>query len=207
MSTPQLQVRRATIDDLPKLAPLWREENLPADELEKRFKEFQVVEDENREVLGAIGLQIADQQGRLHSEVFVHAEQADMLRQKLWERVQILANNFGLVRVWTQLHTPFWHSNGFAPAGGDVLAKLPGAFIVDPGPWRFVQLREEVASGMSLDKEFAMFKESERERTEQMFRQARVLKVVAFVLAGVVLILIAIFALKFFSMRAKHISE
>jgi N-acetylglutamate synthase-like GNAT family acetyltransferase len=207
MSTPQPQVRRATVDDLPKLASLWREENLPADELEKRFKEFQVVEDENGDVLGAIGLQIADQQGRLHGEVFVHAEQADMLRQKLWERAQILANNFGLVRVWTQLQSPFWHANGFTSAGGDVLAKLPGTFIVDPGPWRFVQLREEVGTRMSLDKEFAMFKEAERERTEQMFRQARVLKVIAFVIAGVVVVIIIVFALKFFTMRSRQMNQ
>ena len=29
--------RRATVEDLPQLLPLWRLENLPADELEKRF--------------------------------------------------------------------------------------------------------------------------------------------------------------------------
>jgi len=34
MSTPTLQVRRATVDDIPKLVPLWRQENLPAQELE-----------------------------------------------------------------------------------------------------------------------------------------------------------------------------
>src|SRR5687767_6620537 len=70
MSTPQLQVRRATIDDLPKLAPLWREENLDVNDLEKRFKEFQVVEGPGGEIIGALGLQIAGQEGRLHSEVF-----------------------------------------------------------------------------------------------------------------------------------------
>src|SRR5687768_15030871 len=179
MSTPQLQVRRATIDDLPKLAPLWREENLDVNDLEKRFKEFQIVEGPSGEVVGAVGLQVAGQEGRLHSEVFARPEQADLAREKLWERAQILVNNHGLVRLWTQFSTPFWHHNGFAPAPADVLAKLPPAFASSPGPWLFVKLREEVAA-ISIDKEFAMFKEAERERTEQMFRQARFLKMIAF---------------------------
>ena len=207
MSTPQLQVRRATVDDLPKLTPLWRQENLPADDLEKRFKEFQVVEDGNGELLGAIGLQIADQQGRQHSEVFTRPEQADTARQKLWERVQIVANNFGLVRIWIQVDAPFWHVNGFTSADGDVLKKLPATFAGDPHPWRFVQLREEASPRASLDQEFAMFKEAERERTEQMFRQARVLKIVAFVIAGAVLVLIGVFALKFFAFRSSHMNQ
>src|SRR5688572_8993095 len=121
MSTPQLQVRRATIDDLPKLAPLWREENLDVDDLEKRFKEFQVAEGLSGEVIAALGLQVAGQEGRLHSEVFARPEEADLAREKLWERAQIIANNHGLVRVWTQLTAPFWHTNGFAPAPGDVI--------------------------------------------------------------------------------------
>src|SRR5688572_8151548 len=98
MSTPQLQVRRATIDDLPKLAALWRDENLDVADLEKRFKEFQVVEGPGGEILGALGLQISGQEGRLHSEVFSLPEQADIVREKLWERAQILVNNHGLVR-------------------------------------------------------------------------------------------------------------
>jgi N-acetylglutamate synthase-like GNAT family acetyltransferase len=203
MSTPQLQVRRATVDDLPKLTSLWREENLDANDLEKRFKEFQVVDDQNGEILGALGLQIAGQEGRLHSEVFPRPEHADLARVKLWERVQILVNNHGLVRVWTQISTPFWHQNGFAPAPPDVLAKLPPSFAGNPAPWLFVKLREDVAT-VSIDKEFAIFKEAERERTEQMFRQARILKMIALVLAGGVLVLVGILTLKFFKLRANR---
>jgi len=207
MSTPQLQVRRATIDDLPKLAPLWREENLDVDDLEKRFKEFQVAEGLSGEVIAALGLQVAGHEGRLHSEVFARPEQADLAREKLWERAQILANNHGLYRVWTQLAVPFWHANGFAPATGDVIGKLPPAFSGSPGPWVFVKLREEGASGISIDKEFAMFKEAERERTEQMFRQARFLKIIALAIAGAVLILVGFLTLKFFKLRSSRTTE
>ena len=55
MTTPNLQVRRATIDDLPRLVPLWQREDLPWEALEKRFKEFQVVEESGGELIGALG--------------------------------------------------------------------------------------------------------------------------------------------------------
>src|SRR5262249_16714198 len=83
MTTPNQQVRRATVEDLQKLMPLWQRENLPAQDLEKRFKEFQVVQGHGGELLGAVGLQIAGAEGCLHSEVFAHHEQADALRQQL----------------------------------------------------------------------------------------------------------------------------
>src|SRR6266581_1954630 len=91
MTTTNLQVRRATVEDLPRLGPLWQQEHLSVSDLEKRFKEFQVVEAVGGEMLGAIGLQVAGPDGRLHSEVFAHADQSNALREKLWERAQVLA--------------------------------------------------------------------------------------------------------------------
>jgi len=162
--------------------------------LEKRFKEFQVVEGEGGEVLGAIGLQISGHEGRLHSEAFAHAEMADALRDKLLERIRIVAGNFGLVRVWTQFNTPFWNATGFQYASAETQPKLPAGFAGDAHPWKVIQLRAEAAAPASLDKEFAMFKEAEKERTEQMFRQARVLKVVAAVIAIAVFLIVISFA-------------
>jgi len=203
MST-QPQVRRATIDDLAKLGPLWRAEGLPAHELEKRFKEFQLVEGPGGEVLGAIGLQIGGQEGRLHSETFAHPEHADELRPRLWERVQMIANNHGLVRVWTQLESPFWHHLGFNTASSELAAHLPGNFVGDQRPWTFYQLRAEGAAAISLDKEFAMFREAERERTEKIFRQARVLKMIAVLLAVAVLGLVIVWAIYFFVLQRRR---
>jgi hypothetical protein len=206
MST-QFQVRRATLDDLAKLVPLWREEKLDVTDLEKRFKEFQVVDDSQGNLIGGLGLEIAGQQGHLHSEVFARPEHADLAREKLWERVQILASNHGLVRVWTQFSTPFWRQNGFAPPSADVAAKLPPAFSANPAPWVFFKLREEGAGAISIDKEFALFKEAERERTEAMFRQARFLKIIALALAGAVLILIGFLTMRFFQVRQKRMNQ
>jgi len=203
MTTPNQQVRRATIEDLQKLALLWQEESLPWEQLEKRFKEFQVVEGEGGELLGAIGLQIAGHEGRLHSEAFAHAEQADALRGKLWERARIVAGNFGLIRIWTQFNAPFWNASEFQHATAEVLPKLPPSFLGDPHPWKFIQLRPDAAAPVSIDKEFAMFKQAEKERTEQMFRQARVLKIIAAFVAVGVFILVVIWAYKFFQLQGR----
>ena len=42
MSSHKIQVRRATLEDLPKLIALWQKEFLPWEVLEKRFTEFQI---------------------------------------------------------------------------------------------------------------------------------------------------------------------
>src|ERR1043166_7226931 len=203
MMTSNLQVRRSTVEDLPGLVPLWQQEDLPWQELEKRFKEFQVVGAPDGELLGAVGLQIVGVEGRLHSEVFAHAEQSDGLRELLWERVQVLAGNHGLVRVWTQFSTPFWNHNGFQSANSEVLAKLPGAFGSGGGaqPWQLVQLRNDAAAPLSVEKEFAAFKAMEKQRTEQLFRRAKVLRFIAATLLLAVFGLLVFWVLDWFGAR------
>lgn len=197
MTDANVQARRATIEDLPQLSALWQQENLPVTDFEKRFKEFQVVQGEDNTILGAIGLQVSGTQGRLHSETFLRQEDADALRPKLWERVRAIAGNFGLTRIWSQSPAPFWHANGFAPAGAEQLSKLPAEFGSGAQGWSVLQLREEAVS-VSIDKEFALFREAEKERTEKLFRQARVLKMIAAVLAVAVFGLVLVWAFVFF---------
>lgn len=201
MTDANVQVRRATIEDIPQLTALCRQENLSIAELEKRFKEFQVVQADDGQLLGTVGLQISGNQGRLHSEALLHPEQADALRQKLWDRISLVAQNFGLVRVWIETSAPFWqHNVGFGPAGAETLAKLPPDFGPATRGWSVLQLREEAAgpSATSIDKEFALFREAERERTQKIFRQARVLKMVASVIAIAVFGLALVWAVMFY---------
>lgn len=202
MTTPNQQLRRATVEDVRKLTALWQQENLPWQELEKRFKEFQVVEGEGGELWGAIGFQLMGLEAVIHSEAFLSPEYSEWVRERLWERVQVLARNHGLVRVWTQLKAPFWTGNGFKLADEETLAKLPSALSRASEPWLFLQLREE-APLLSIDKEFALFKEAEREQTERMLRQAKALKMVAAGFAVVVFLLVIVWALYFFRVQRK----
>ena len=202
MTTPNTQARRCTVDDLPKLSELLKSENLPVEDLERRFKEFQVVEGEGGELVAAMGFQIIGQEGRLHSEAFTHAEHADEWRALLWERFQMQAKNHGLVRIWTQFDAPFWHTNGLLSASEAVLAKLPPGFAGDTKPWLYIQLREDTAATLSVDQEFMLFKEAEREGREKLMRQAKVMRFIAVAISIALFALVAIWAVSFFKVRA-----
>jgi N-acetylglutamate synthase-like GNAT family acetyltransferase len=204
MSTPGLHVRRATVDDLARLLSLWKQENLPCADLEARFKEFQVVENETGGIAGAIGLQVSGHEGRLHSEAFEDFGQADALRAALWERVRTVAQNHGLVRVWSQFTSPYWRTIGLDHAPNELLTKLPHNFGADRTPWLCVKLRDDVPVAVSLDKEFALFRESEKEQTDKIMRQARLLKVVAGVVVTLVFVLVIVWAIMFFKFQ-KHL--
>lgn len=177
------KVRRATVDDLPQLISLWQLEQLPWQEMERQVTEYQVAQDQEGRILGIIGFQMAAGQGRIHSEAFLQSELADLLREKLWERIQCLAQNHALVRLWTHETAPFWHGNGFHRPAAEQLQKLPSVFGDATAAWLMLPLRAESAP-VDLDKEFNLFKESERARTQEAFRQARALRTVAFILAS-----------------------
>lgn len=180
-------VRRATLDDLPQLFDLWAMEKLPVEALKDRFTEFQLVADPEGRIVGALGMQIAAAQGRLHSELFPRYEFADQLRPLLWERQKKVALNHGATRVWTQLPAPFWQTGDFHDASGEELAALPPNFAGQAGAWTTAQLREPIAAMDTIEKELAMFREVERAKTEQMFRRARVLKIIAVIGALILL--------------------
>ena len=196
------RVRRATVEDIPRLIPLWKIEELPWQDLEKRFREFQVIEAGNGELLGAIAIQIAGRDGWLHSEVFAHPEDSDLLREHLWQRLQSVAANHGLLRLWNGSEAPFWHAAGFAPGTPEQLARRPAAFSDGVAPGRLLQLKEENAD-VVVEKEFAMFREAERERAQQLMRHARVLKMVAVLIGVVLFAFVLVWALKFFQVRGQ----
>jgi len=199
MTLANYRVRRATLDDIDQLMVLWQSMHFPADELAKRITEFQVAEQAGHGVVGAVGLQVTERQGRLHSEGFTDFALADSLRPPLWERLQAVATNHGLVRLWTQEQAPFWNHCGLAKPDPEALEKLPAAWRSMSGGWLTLKLKEDIEEVISADKEFAMFMEAERQRTARTFQQARVLKFIATLIAISVLFLVMAGA--FFVMR------
>ena len=193
MTATNFRVRRATIEDLPELTALWQSMNLPAADLQNRLTEFQVAVSADGIFLGAIGMQIAEKQGRVHSEGFKDFGQADQLRPLLWERLQSVATNHGLFRVWTQERAPFWSRTGLNPAKDETLQKLPALWKNLGTDWLALQLRaDDAIETISADKEFAMFMEAEKQSTQRMFGQARVMKFIATAIAVLLAIFVAI---------------
>jgi N-acetylglutamate synthase-like GNAT family acetyltransferase len=193
MNANAFRIRRATIEDLPALTALWQSMNLASAGLDRRLTEFQVATDEAGKIVGAIGFQLLGKQALLHSEAFVDFGIADLVRPLLWERLQVLAANHGTIRVWTRETAPFWSHNIFSKPDADAHTKLPPVWNESPEGLLTIKLREDVEEILSLDKEFALFAESERERSRTALNQAKVLKTVATVAALIlgVIVLIA----------------
>lgn len=176
-------VRRATVDDLPLLKPLWARAGLPVLEEEKHLTEFQLMFADDGQLAGAVGLQIAGKSGRIHSEAFVNPEKEELQRPHLWARLRIVAKNHGLSRLWTTEPSPFWHREaGFAPATSDELKKLPAPFGNSHTAWQTLAIREESLEVISLEKEFELFQQQQMQSTSEAMRQARRLKWLAYVL-------------------------
>ena len=182
MNSPNYRVRRATLDDMGQLVALWRTMNFAVEELGKRITEFQVAEGEDGQLVGAVGLQLAERQGLIHSEAFTDFALADPLRPLLWERVQAVATNHGLLRLWTKEQAPFWTHCGLSKADEEALVKLPALWREQSRGWLTLKLRDSMDAIISADKEFAVFMASEKERSARALQQARVLKFIATVI-------------------------
>jgi N-acetylglutamate synthase-like GNAT family acetyltransferase len=168
---------------------------LPADGLEKRLTEFQVIETADGQIVGAIGVQIIRQHALLHSEGYTDFSVADAARELFWERIQTIAAHHGVFRLWTQENSPFWVRWGFQPANAETLARLPGEWKRSEEKWLTLQLKDEEAIA-AFDKELAQFRESEKKRAAETLEQAHMMTntitVIVFIL-GIFLIGLAIF--------------
>ncbi|HHY84036.1 MAG TPA: hypothetical protein GYA07_00670 [Verrucomicrobia bacterium] len=198
MNSAPYRVRRAVLDDLAALRPMWQSLNLPVADLEKRLTEFQVAVDADGKVVGGIGFRMLNRQADIHSESFSDFALADTVRPLLWERVQTLSANHGMVRLWTREQAPFWKHQGLHPADADELRRLPPEWAGAGSGWLTLRLKDEDAI-ISLEKEFAMFMAAEKERTARAFRQARLIKYIATALAIVFALFVA--AALFYLMR------
>ena len=194
MKAPQFQARRATLDDLPALRPLWEAERLDAATLEKRLTEFQVVCNAEGQLLGAVGMQRHQQHALLHHEVFADFALADTLRPLLWERLRNVGRNYGLARMWTRESSQFWRGEGFDPPDAEQLAKFPVEFgAADAGPLLTLQVRDDPFAEMTPEQEEKLLKQHLRADTEKMLRQARTLRRCAIIVAIGFTLVLALF--------------
>ncbi len=191
MSSFKFQARRATVDDLPRLKQLWVLMRFSEAELERQLTDFQVVVDDAGIIVGCAAFQMHQRHARIHSEAFEDFSLADYARPALWSRIQTLATNHGLVRLWTQETSPFWSRSGFQPATEDALERMPTNWDRFTAGWLTIKLKDEEAM-TSLDKEFALFVESERQQRSQLLTQTKTVKTLA--IGGILLIVLVLIA-------------
>jgi hypothetical protein len=183
MQPPTHATHRATLEDVPALRQLWTATQLPEPDLEKRFTEFQVALAPDGRVVAAIGLHVAGLHGLIHSEAMVDPASTDTLRPLLWARLQSVARNLGLVRLWTLEGAPYWRGQGFEPPDDAARAKFPASFGDPAAAWHTLKLKEDVAVTLSPDHEFALFRDTAKADSQRVIEQARIAKVVALVIA------------------------
>jgi len=188
------RLRRATIDDLPGLQTMWRALALPVAELQNRLTEFQVIETPAG-LLGAVGFEIAGQEGRVHSEVFSDFGYADHFRPLFWERLEALARSHSVIRIWTLETSPFWKRCGLRPANAAGLKALPPEWLARGPGWLCIPLREQLDRA-KVEQQVASLRAVERERVRRRARLATWLKRLA-LLAAVLLALFVMFALAY----------
>jgi len=209
MTQDSYRVRRALIDDLPALRELWGAMRFQTGDLEKQLSEFQVAESPDGGLVGAIGIQFSRQHACLHSEGYTDFSVADAVRELFWERIQVLAANHGVFRLWTRENSPFWKSFGFQPPGDEVLARLPVEWKNESADapeqnrtgWLTLQLKNEEAISAALEKEFAPFMAAERKDADRVSEKARTLNTIITVIGFAVGILSIGFAVYLFVHR------
>jgi N-acetylglutamate synthase-like GNAT family acetyltransferase len=193
VTSQQLRIRRATIDDLAALKAIWLSMRLPADALESRLTEFQVV-DRGGEVVGAIGLQIVRTAALLHSEGYSDFSVADPARELFWERIQSLSSNHGVFRLWTQENSPFWRHWGFATASIEDLERLPDEWKPSEEPWFTLELKNEAVINAALKNQFAGYTAAEKKSAEEIqTRSKKVMTVITIFCFGIFFICLLVF--------------
>jgi len=191
MSLPEHRIRRATLDDIESLKALWASMYFDVSDLEKRLTEFQVAEDLDGTVLGAIGFQIGKYHGNMHSEAFTDFSLADDLRPLFWERFMSIAASQSVFRVWTRERSAFWNRLGFHPASEETLEKLPESWDRTASDWLTFPLKDESAIA-AIERQIALAMTSEKRRTDKIVGQAKTFKTV-FTIVGF-LLAFAVFA-------------
>ncbi|MGA9452451.1 MAG: hypothetical protein WBW41_14045, partial [Verrucomicrobiia bacterium] len=187
------RIRRATTDDFQSLKSLWNSMRLPADELESRLTEFQVIESAEGQIVGAIGLQIIRPHARLHSEAYTDFALADAARELVWERIRLIASHHGVYRLWTQENSPFWSRCGFRIVITESLVQLPEAWKRFGGKWYSLQLKNEELITAALEKHLAGFMDSGKKQAARVSKSARTINTIIIVVCfGIFFVCIAV---------------
>ena len=179
---------------------VWAAAALPAAELEKQFTEFQVAVSPGGLIVGAVALQVSGADGKIHSETFADFALSDALRPLLWQRLEVVARNHGLFRLWTAETAPFWKKDvGFSAAAG----QPPDAFGPPGSAWLSLRLKDEGADPNLLEAQFNAFREAERARREKLLQRAAALKTVGTLIAVLLFLFSLAVLVWFFRHRAR----
>lgn len=203
MEFPALSARRATVEDLPALQALWQIGGLPAEELEKFLTEFQVVPGEGEGVLlGAIGLMVEGNDALLHSEALApgdEGDEGDAIRAALWCRLQIIARNQGIHRLWTQEDADYWRTGGFGAAPAETVSAATAAFVDKTATWLVCELIDPAKAKQLVTEQMAIWHATRTQEADELQGKIRAFRNASLLVVAVVVVLmigIVVFVLR-----------
>ena len=206
MEFPALSARRATVEDLPALQALWQIGGLPAEELEKFLTEFQVVPGEGEGVLlGAIGLMVEGNDALLHSEALAsghegdEGDEGDEIRAALWRRLQIIARNQGIHRLWTQEDADYWRTGGFGAAPAETVSAATAAFVDKTATWLVCELIDPAKAKQLVTEQMAIWHATRTQEADELQGKIRAFRNASLLVVAVVVVLmigIVVFVLR-----------
>jgi N-acetylglutamate synthase-like GNAT family acetyltransferase len=179
--------RRATSEDLPVLEALWQQTGLPWDQLHGFLNEFQVATDESGGLAGAIGLLIEGSQALLHTEAVRADVEADAVRSSLWRRVQIVARNQGVQRIWTQEDAPYWLASGFAAATPMAVQQNRASFLDPAAAWFAFDLMDPARAQGLINEQLAILEAERMQSAESFQSRVRAFRIFAILMALLIL--------------------
>ena len=188
LAEPEVRARRATVDALPGLHALWQRVGLPWDQLERFVTEFILVPNDDGLPLAAIGLQADGDQGLVHSEAILPGQDESLLRAALWQRLQIIARNQGIARLWTLEDAGFWTST-FQPAPTSDAASLKASFADPTASWWIYVLRDPARAQRLLDERMALWEAHRQSDASQFSETISRIRQGAFLIAGFVIVM------------------
>lgn len=170
MDPTPISARRAAVEDLAALQALWLEAGMPWEQLGSFLNEFQVTTDDDGLITGAIGLLIEGDQALLHSEVVRAGTDADLSRSALWRRIQIVARNQGVQRIWTQEDADYWKTSGFTPVPPPLADRAQVSFVKSADSWLACDLMDPERAKTMIQEQLALL-EAERMQEAAAFQQ------------------------------------
>lgn len=185
---PVIRARRATVDDLPALHALWQRAGLPWEQLERYVTEFIVAANEDGLVLAAIGLQADGDQGLVHSEAMAPGDIDEAIRAALWQRLQIVARNHGVARLWTLEDAPFWQATFLRATPADI-AQLKASFADGEAAWSLFTLVDPARAQRLVDERLALWEAHRQADSTQFADTVSRIRQGAFALAGLVIVM------------------
>jgi N-acetylglutamate synthase-like GNAT family acetyltransferase len=195
MTEQSFHFRRATLEDIDILRGLWQTALYPTQELEKRLTEFQIAEGLDGRLLGALGIGVLGEEAWIHHEAFTHPDTEAAIREVLWNRLKVLFGNQGVHRIWTCEKSEFWAQAGFRIATIEERPKFPPEFGSGGRTLTVFPLKDLKAERM-IESKIIELQEVREEEAAHMEGRTRIIRIVAWSLAGFLMVLLIYFTVR-----------